>query len=354
MLLHRWTGGVIGLLLALMGLTGAILSVENWWIRLPGAQDVGPRDSATLSRIADVAFASDHPAQSVIFAGDRFGLHEVRYGEFRGAYLNDSAQVVARWDSKWDRPELWLFDFHHHLLMGDMGETIIGLLGLIGVGFVVTGVILWWRTRKTFAFRVWPARMSRPAIVRHHRDLGVVFSPVLFLICLTGAMMIFRPVAGLVLRPLGPPSALAEMSKPPKMAVGVAQGQLDFAAMVTAAQARFPGAEIRSFALPKKPGEPITIRLKQVAEWLPNGRSMIWLDPTTSQMLASRDALSLPTNARAFNMVYPLHSGKMAPGTAGGVVWQMIVMLTGLSLAILGLFASYSFWCRGGRRAPTA
>lgn len=46
--------------------------------------------------------------------------------------------------------------------------------------------------------------MSRPAIVRHHRDLGVVAAPLLILALLTGAMLVFRPIAGLILGPSAP------------------------------------------------------------------------------------------------------------------------------------------------------
>lgn len=60
--------------------------------------------------------------------------------------------------------------------------------------FVVTGLILWWRPRRTFEWRLWPARMSRPAIVRHHRDLGVVVAPLLLLSLVTGAVLVFRPM----------------------------------------------------------------------------------------------------------------------------------------------------------------
>ena len=37
--LHRWAGGVIGLLLAVLGLSGTILVWEGEWISLPGAGD---------------------------------------------------------------------------------------------------------------------------------------------------------------------------------------------------------------------------------------------------------------------------------------------------------------------------
>ena len=85
--------------------------------------------------------------------------------------------------------------------MGETGVLISGVLALIGVGFVLTGVLLWWRTRKTFAFRLLPQSWSRLHILRHHRDLGVVTTPLLSITIVTGAMLTLRPVADLILAP---------------------------------------------------------------------------------------------------------------------------------------------------------
>src|SRR3546814_5807367 len=120
---------------------------------------------------------------------------QLRFNEGAGAYASQSGEIVTRWASQWERPELWILDFHHHLFAGDDGEWVIGIAGLCGLFFVISGVILWWRTRKTFQFRLWPKRMSRPAIVMHHRDLGVVVAPLLLISIVTGTMMIFRPFA---------------------------------------------------------------------------------------------------------------------------------------------------------------
>ena len=38
------------------------------------------------------------------------------------ASVQKSGEVVARWASQWERPEIWLFDFHHHLFTGDTLE----------------------------------------------------------------------------------------------------------------------------------------------------------------------------------------------------------------------------------------
>src|SRR3546814_11392760 len=69
-----------------------------------------------------------------------------------------AGEVVDRWDSLWGRPELWLFDLHHYLFLGETGKTLTGVLGLLLLAFAVSGLVLWWRTRKTFGFRLWPGR----------------------------------------------------------------------------------------------------------------------------------------------------------------------------------------------------
>jgi uncharacterized iron-regulated membrane protein len=173
-----------------------------------------------------------------------------------GAYADQSGHIVTRWDSQWQRPELWLFDLHHHLFSGEAGETVIGIAGLAGVFFVVSGTILWWRTRRTFRWRLLPSRLSRPAILWHHRDLGIVIAPLLLLATLTGTMMVFRPVAGLVLWPFSPPSAIEASLKPPKLASGPLAARPDWRAMIEQAQARFPTRACASFPCPASPEIP--------------------------------------------------------------------------------------------------
>jgi uncharacterized iron-regulated membrane protein len=349
MLLHRWAGGVIGLLLGLMGLTGAILSVRNWWVTAPGAWDVRAQSLDELVRVsaAHLNGTGTSHAAGIIFAPDGFGLHQLRFTKEAGAYVNHDGQIVARWQGIWDRPELWLFDFHHHLFAAKPGTTAVGILGLIGLGFVITGAILWWRTRSTFEWRIWPRRMTRPAIVRHHRDIGIIVAPVLFLTCLTGAMLAIQPFAKLVLSPFSSEAAMEAATEPPKGTFGAVGPQTDVGVILRQAAARFPDAEFRILSMPRKPGDPISLRLKQPEEWLPNGRTLLWFDPADNRLIDARDANRYPTGLKLFNMAYPLHAGKV-----GGMVWQLVIMVTGLALAMLGFLAVWSFWFKAGRRAP--
>ncbi|MDZ3830688.1 MAG: PepSY-associated TM helix domain-containing protein [Sphingopyxis sp.] len=343
--LHRWAGGIIGLVLALLGLTGTILLHKDAWIGLPHVEDVQRTDLTAIAAATEKIMALPGAPQGIIYARDSFGLHQIRLDAGAGLYTDQSGAIVTRWASQWERPELWLFDFHHHLFTGDTGEWVIGIAGLAGLFFILSGVILWWRTRKTFQFRLWPKRMSRPAILMHHRDLGIIAAPLLLLSVVTGTMMIFRPFAMIVVAPFGSVDEAEKAMEAPKYKGGPLAATPDYAAMLAEAHRRFPDAEFRILSLPRAAGEPIMLRLRQPAEWLPNGRTTLWFDAATGRVLGARDALVMPSAAQAFNKAYPLHAGKV-----GGLPYRVAMTLSGLALTLLGSFAVWTFWFRRPKR----
>jgi uncharacterized iron-regulated membrane protein len=341
-LLHRWTGGLIGLLLALLGFTGALLVHEDAFLRVtvPHAADAQRQDAATLGAMATKVFAAEDRPRSIVLASERMGLHKLAYKtEQKAAYADQDGDIVQAWASNWARPEVWIFDFHHHLFNGDTGEVIGGVAGLAGLGFVVTGLILWWPTRRMFHVRPWPRMMKRAAIVHHHRDLGVLIAPLLILSLTTGAAMNLKWFSNALRAPFTPPAVMEKGSAAPKIKGGALAKDLDWAKVIGAAQARFPGAEVRTIGLPQKKGGLIAIRLRQQAEWLPNGRSMAWFDPATGAMVASRDAQALPLGSRIANADYPLHAAKV-----GGLAYRLVMTVSGLTLALLGSLAVVTFW----------
>ncbi|MGQ3065216.1 MAG: PepSY-associated TM helix domain-containing protein, partial [Sphingopyxis sp.] len=101
--LHRWTGGLIGLVLALLGLSGTILLYEHLWIGFPGTGDPLRGDLATVAATTEKLMAAPG-AQGIIYADERFGLHQLRLGKEAGAYASQSGDIVTRWASQWERP----------------------------------------------------------------------------------------------------------------------------------------------------------------------------------------------------------------------------------------------------------
>jgi len=345
-LLHRWIGGLIGLVLALLGLSGTILIHKDFWVMLPHARDVQVQDTAAVAAAVERMMAAPERPQSIIFATENFGLNRLTYTADSGAYADQAGQVVTRWNSLWERPELWIFDFHHHLFNGDTGEWVTGIAGLCGLFFVISGVILWWRTRKTYEFRLLPKRLSRPAIVRHHRDLGIVMAPLLLLSIYTGLTMVFAPTTILTLGPSAP-AVIKEALKPPAPLNVELSERIGWAGIVRTARSRFPDAEFRILSLPRGESGLISLRMKQPAEWIPNGRTTLYFAADTGRLIEARDALKLPAQARGFNMLYPLHAGKV-----GGIAYRLLLTVSGLALTLLGSLAVWSFWFKRGKPAP--
>jgi len=340
-LLHRWAGGLIGLVLAVLGLSGALLVHKDAYLRatLPHAADAQLQDAGAIAAAAERLFSSAEPPRSIIFASRNFGLHRLNYGEDGGAYATQKGEIVVRWASKWERPELWIFDLHHHLFTGDAGEMVAGTAGLAGVVFVVTGVILWWPARRLFTLRAWPANLSRNAVVRQHRDLGVVAAPLLLASLLTGVMMTLPKVEDLLLAPFSRPSVMAAAQKPPAAKGGPLSSDSDWGAIIGTARARYPDGELRIVSLPAKPGGLISLRVRQQAEWLPNGRTMFWFDPADGRLIAARDAQAQPLGVRIANAEYPVHAAKV-----GGLPYRLVMTVSGLTLALLGSLAVWTFW----------
>lgn len=343
-LLHRWAGAIAGLLLAVIGLSGTLLVWEESWIGLPGADDPLVTAPAAIGEGVAAALAEDPALSRITFAGEDLGLHQAIYADGSGAYLTQAGELVDRWSTMWGRPELWLFDLHHYLFMGEFGKYLTGVLGLLLLAFSITGLILWWRTRRTFKFRLWPARMSRPAIVRQHRDIGAVASPLLILLAFTGAMMIFPTLSAALTAPWSGPEKMAP-ELPSDMAPHGAH--TDWAAVMTSAQAAFPDALPRRLMLPAEPGAPLALRMKQPFEWTPNGRTYVWLDPATAKVVATDDPASADTASAIREKYYPVHAGKV-----GGFLWRLVLTFAGIVLVLLGTLATWSFWFRRNQGRP--
>lgn len=343
--LHRWLGGSIGLLLALIGLSGAILVHRDAWTTIAHKQDAVDRDAGRIgARIQRVMADPAGPPEGIVLASPGFAVDRLTFSGGAGAYRDQAGRTLARWDSQWQRPELWLFDFHRHLFSGDSGETIVGIAGLAGIFFVATGTLLWWRTRRSFAFRLLPKRHSHPAFLRHHRDLGIVVAPLLLLSCVTGAVLVFRPLASILLGP-GAAGAITRAAAPPKIEKAALGQSLDWPAMIRAAHNRFPDADIRVLSLPRRGSGLITLRMKRPDEWLPNGRTTIWFAADSGRMVDARDATRMPAQVRAFSLLFPLHSAAV-----GGLAFRIVMTISGLALTLLGSLAVWSFWFL--RRTP--
>lgn len=339
--LHRWTGAVFGLLLAMLGISGTLLIWKYQWLRwtVEGASTPAATEVEGFANIVEKALADSGAAVNFVLFGDTdMGVNLVSTGSQSGFYSDGFGNVVASWASRFERPELWLFDLHNDLFLGDAGTWLGGFLGLLGVFFTISGVILWWRTRRRFRLALWPASFSRIDLAGHHRNLGILISPLLLVVMLTGLMMTWKPVGMWLLCVFTPVDEMQAAVAPPEVAGG-AIDSIDWKAIIGSAHQQFPDAAIRLIRIPQKQGDLIGMRMKQPAEWLPNGRTLLWFDPQNGHLIDSRNALELPAGVQVSNMVYPVHAAKV-----GGIVYKLLMTLLGLVVTLLGSLIVCRFW----------
>lgn len=116
-------------------------------------------------------------------------------------YVNPYTATIAanrNWGDTWGS---WNYSLHNTLLLGDVGSTVVGIIGIIFMVSVGSGLYLWWPKGGKFkqAFSVKGGASSARFIFDIHRVFGSSSFIVLFVLTFSGVSFvygddIFRPV----------------------------------------------------------------------------------------------------------------------------------------------------------------
>jgi uncharacterized iron-regulated membrane protein len=330
--LHAWAGLALCLFMAVIALTGSLLSFEPEWLRAttPGATVRPDLSPAALARVLAGAEAEFGQGQigSVTFATDGFGLSEVYLREGGGGYVDGAGQVVQRWGANQRVIDI-AFSLHRNLLAGEIGDKIVGWMGVALAVMVVSGLVLWWPSRRSFAARLLPTNgRGRAGWLSPHRDLGVMLAPLILALALTGAGLALPELARKPMGAMVPPAPTLETPF---------DGATDWGALLTAAQTALPDATLRMAVFPRKTAA-ASVRLRQPSEWHANGRSIVYLDPRDARVLTVVDDRTQPVGVKAFNTFWPIHAGR-----SGGTGFRLVLFLSGLGLAALSLYGAEAY-----------
>lgn len=344
--LHLWVGLGVGSVFAVIGLSGSVLVFHEDLLRWQHPQlaaQTAHVDGAVLARLLERE--GPQGLRSLQLPNEHLPVWTGFYADRHRAYFSpgDGALLLTR--SHDDDPLLWLHYLHTHLLAGKPGEEVLGVIGWISLGLLLTGLYLWWPKRGRMLAQL---KVHRGPPVRRwltwHRSSGVLLLPLLLLATLTGVGMIYREAAELV---LGDLFGAAAHQDPPTRPL---QGPVDWPRVLERAQAALPGARLSRVAVPKDGNAVISIRLRSTGEWHPYGRSTVDLDTGTGDALRVRDATAEPLGTRMNYAIYPLHVGAV-----GGEPMRWLTALAGVLPAFL-LTTGFLFWrrrrARSGLPAP--
>jgi sulfite reductase (NADPH) flavoprotein alpha-component len=341
--LHWALGLTAGLVLALMGLTGALMSYEEAITAfanrdrlavhaperpaLPPAALAARIDAQAGGRIANMLTLSDDPRASVHvrFARDpetRARPPSVYADPYDGTLLGpvrlEAAFATIR-------------DLHRWLLLPGgskgWGRTITGACTLALLAFLATGLYLRWP--QVHRWRIWlrPAlsRPGRPRWWSLHAVAGTWLLPVYLVIALSGltwSYPSFKDAAAWLLagrpdaaKPARPAGRKAAAGTPADMAgdmtadgAAVDRAWADFRART--------GGEAGTAVLTLPGADAKVIRIR----WLPKGvdapsaRNEARYDPATGALLASERAADAPLGRRLLENILEVHRGRFFGG----------------------------------------
>jgi uncharacterized iron-regulated membrane protein len=217
-------------------------------------------------------------------------------------------------------------------------------VSLLGVLLAVTGLVLWWPSRRRFTLRnMIPRNLSRRTLLLWHRDLGALASPILLIVLLTGSGIVFYTTAQRILNGIfGDPVPVAAVAVAP----AVSNASLN-AALIEKVDALFPAARIVFYYPPTAISGVHGFRLKQPCELHPNGRTYVYLS-SAGDVLQKIDACASPPGERATHAIYPLHAGKTGSG-----IYKLLILLSAVVLAVLSLSGA-AMYVKGLRRRVAA
>lgn len=349
-LLHRWLGLFMSLVVIAVALSGGILIFHDSILRMSCpvlAYPLQPRqERAYPAVLAHVEQRFRDPGiQLIKFPDQGMNAFHLWFKDDSEALVHPvSGRLISRWT--WD--ETWtgvLFELHANLMAGEPGEEVNGYLGLLVLGFVLSGLILWWPQRRTFRLRLAvPRAMSSAHFVRAHSAIGVIFAAGILLFALTGATMVFyRPFMNVVTTVLDttPPMVPVARVDPTDQPVQ------PWATILDTVTKTFPDGKLVYYIPPRSENAVMTFRKRMPGEWHPNGRSFILVHPYTGEVLQTIDARQQQLGMRLMEKAYPLHASKV-----GGVPYTLLALCTAGALVALGVLGclSYAFKLMPRRR----
>jgi uncharacterized iron-regulated membrane protein len=338
---HAWGGFILALLILLISLTGSVLvwKKEYLWLTIPESRasaEITPELAATVTDAAQSHFGLD--VLLLQFGHENLGLHKVYMPDSQYALLDSTGTIIDQWYLN-DRPEEWLYDLHHRLLLGNTGLTVAGLSAIAMLLLVFVGLIAWWPSRKSFNWRLWISGWPRIKLLATHRNIGVVAALPTCVLLLTGVVLSFPFQAQELL--LADYHYSQEYSDLYTVGLDELSGTEngERLAAFQRAQASFPEGAIRSVEPPSRMSGYRLIGMQQNAnEWHQSGLSRVYIAPDTGYMDMRLNAASLSIVEQLYNLSYPLHTAK-----ADRLWYRIVVFIFGIAMCLLSFLGCVSF-----------
>ena len=337
--LHWFFGITAGLVLALMGITGAAVSFQDELLRAlnPHVLSVEKREAGVLppAELVRKLEATEGKTVSMLFVesesgnaarvfftpppGERRG--QLRYFDpYTGDYMGDAVGQDFFG---------FILQLHRFLAMGETGRNITGACTLILVFFCLSGLYLRW-PRQVASWRAWLAVDWRKKGRSFNWDLHSVFGTwcLLFYLfsALTGLYWSYDWYSQGLNKLLSDAPQTERMRKrgpPPEGPAPVANYDAMWSSIYSQAG---PGLNAYNIRMPAVAGQPATVYY--LLKDSPHDRALnqINLDPATGEVKSHDQYASKSFKAQLLTSIYALHTGSYF-GLAGRIILTVSSLL---------------------------
>jgi sulfite reductase (NADPH) flavoprotein alpha-component len=373
---HWLLGITAGLVIAVVGFTGGLLSFENdikRWLN-PGLMQVDVPDGARPlapgelfeavrralpeRRIQALTISAEpeYPARVVLAAlpGEQ-DPRRIRRGETRylDPYTGDLLEGEVRGEAFFHFTE----DLHRRIAGGEVGKQIVGACTVVLILLALSGIYLRW-PRRWYDLRIWVkpdfSRRGRALLWNLHAVIGVWVLPVYILASVTGLFWSYEwyreglfQLAGME-APARPGPQMGRGGARGGEAPGVAAADVDrvWEVFQEAVEGNYSTVTMR---LPERPGQPVQLNWLDADPPHERANNRAAVDLALGE-LVNRDLYAGKTMAqRLVGSVFPLHSGSYF-----GLPGLIIVMIASLLMPLFVITGWMMYLDRRRRRASAA
>lgn len=345
--LHWIAGLTAGLVLAVVGMTGALIGYETEWLAWLNPQyriEALGRQPLPLDRWIAGARAGKPglTPHSVAWEGDEQAIR-VRLSAVRGA--GDSVAVDPYSGSELaPQRGAWLFalaeDLHRRLAAGPVGKRLVGASTVLLIAMIATGIYLRWpgRPRSLAAWLKPGLGLRGRSLLRNlHAVLGTWLLASYLLAALTGLWWSYDTYRDVVNRIAG---VEGPMRRPTSAGVaGAGLPSLDRTWL--AFRTSVPEATRASLTIPTHADRVVEIRYQDARSAHERAWNTIRINRESGAVVERQAHAEQPAGRRFISALYPLHSGSYF-GSAGRI-------FTAFASLLMPFFAASGFclwWLR--------
>ena len=338
-IIHKWLGLTLGGILFILALSGTVITFthellpklySSYFVVTPDGQTLPLKTLAQNARnylgpdrmITNFYAAEDADEAPMVFFKDPSKSFPslLTINPYNGKIIGEMPLIKNIF-------AVMLF-VHANLLLGKTGKYLVGIMGILLVFFILSGIYVWWPKKEVINKLKKTLRIADIALPqRFHHFFGLILAVPLFISAVTGYLTVFDNSysIGRLLR--NDPVRLDEMEKPGTCAWEDQLKALDF---VT------PEMEKNlisiHFCSAKNSYMKVSHGLHDQA--FVNGYARLVIDPKTQTILQNFNSEKDPQSWNYKRLtVFPIHSGEYF-----GMPGRILVFLGGLGL--MGLFIS--------------